>query len=174
MREPSNNQQSATVTIRQASSSDAHRLARLRYAFRSSLDQVNENQVNENEESFVERCTPWMTERLQDSSIWKCWLAERDSLVVGNLWAHLIEKIPNPTLEPEHHAYITNLYVCEDCRGQGIGAMLLSAALLWVQTNDVHAVILWPTERSRSLYQRHGFSAPEDLLELIEINVART
>jgi ribosomal protein S18 acetylase RimI-like enzyme len=50
-------------------------------------------------------------------------------VLVGNLWLQLIEKIPNPTTEPEQHAYVTNFYVTEAARGQGIGTMLLSAAL---------------------------------------------
>jgi hypothetical protein len=30
----------------------------------------------------------------------------------------------------------------------------------------VDAVILWPTARSRSLYLRHGFTAPDDIMQL--------
>jgi GNAT superfamily N-acetyltransferase len=150
------------VTIRLATASDAIVLARLRYAFRSSTGQVDEE-----DESFVQRCTPWMQERLEKASLWRCWLAEHNHTTVGSLWAQLIEKVPNPTAEPEYHVYLTNLYVREDCRGHGIGSVLLSAALAWIQTNDVQAVILWPSKRSRSLYLRHGFSVPEDLMELI-------
>ena len=32
---------------------------------------------------------------------------------------------------------------------------------------DVHAIILWPTERSRPLYERNGFAVREDIMELI-------
>jgi hypothetical protein len=31
----------------------------------------------------------------------------------------------------------------------------------------VHAIILWPTERSRSLYERQGFAVRDDMMELI-------
>lgn len=162
MNDERENQDRTKATIRIATASDANMLARLRYAFRSSLGQVCES-----DESFVQRCTLWMQERLQDGNSWKSWIAEQGQTPVGNLWAQLIEKIPNPTSEPEYHAYLTNLYVREDCRGQGIGSMLLSEAFDWIQRNDVHAVILWPTERSRALYVRHGFSVREDLMELI-------
>jgi Domain of unknown function (DUF4440) len=86
MKDCSENQEGPSVTIRIASASDALALARLRYALRSSLDRVHEN-----EESFVERCRLWMEERLQDHSLWKCWIAERDQMAVGNLWAQLID-----------------------------------------------------------------------------------
>ena len=86
---------------------------------------------------------------------------------MGHLWLQLIEKIPNPIVEPEQHAYITNFYVREEARGCGIGARLLEAALAWSKAQDVQAVILWPTEQSRSLYLRHGFAVRDDLLELL-------
>ena len=107
-----------------------------------------------------------MQERLADDRFWRCWIAEGSDVPVGNLWAQIIEKIPNPVSESEHHAYITNFYVRDDWRGHGIGSMLLSEALTWIQTNEVHAVFLWPTERSRQFYRRHGFSLRGDLMEL--------
>ena len=76
----SENQDGPEVTIRLASVSDAMVLARLRYDFRSSLDQVRED-----DEAFVERCRLWMQERLQDDGSWKCWIAERQQSPVGNL-----------------------------------------------------------------------------------------
>jgi len=162
MSDESESQRQGNVGTRIATPSDAIKLARLRYTFRSSLGQVCES-----DESFVERCTLWMQERLEKADLWKCWVAECGDVPVGNLWAQLIEKVPNPASEPEYHAYLTNFYVREDYCGQGIGSLLLSAALAWIQTNDVHAVILWPTERSRSFYLRRGFSVREDLMELI-------
>jgi hypothetical protein len=44
---------------------------------------------------------------------------------------------------------------------------MLRQVIEWCAVRDVHAVILWPTERSRSLYQRHGFAVREDIMELI-------
>ena len=158
----SENRNNAKVAIRLASEFDAIMLAKLRYTFRSLLGEVSEH-----DDSFLERCTLWMQERLRNDSAWRCWIAECGDAPVGNLWAQLIEKVPNPTSEPECHAYLTNLYVREDYRGNGIGSMLLSAALAWIQTKDVHAVILWPTEQSRSFYLRHGFSVSGDLMELV-------
>jgi GNAT superfamily N-acetyltransferase len=156
------NQTSHAVTIRLATASDALMLARFRYAFRSSIGSVNEN-----EDEFTQRCATWMEERLRDESPWKCWIAELDQTPVGHVWLQLIEKIPNPIVEPECHAYLTNFYVQEDARGAGIGSMLLSAALAWSRTHDVHAAILWPTPQSRSLYLRNGFAVRDDLMELI-------
>lgn len=149
------------VNFRLAKQSDAAALARLRYDFRASTGIATEPEAE-----FIERCSAWMTAHLNDSSLWKCWVAESDSLI-GALWLQLVEKIPNPRAEPEHHAYITNFYLRESARGQGIGSRLLTTALDWCKAGEVHAVILWPTEKSRRLYERHGFAVRSDILELV-------
>lgn len=150
------------TSIRLATSSDALPLAKLRFTFRSGLGQVSES-----EGEFVERCEGWMWERLREGSRWRCWVAEQGQALVGNVWAQLIEKIPNPVAEAEYHAYITNFYVRDGARGKGVGTMLLSGVLGWCKSRDVQAVLLWPTRRSRALYERQGFSVRADMLGLM-------
>jgi GNAT superfamily N-acetyltransferase len=149
------------VVIRKATAADAAALASLRYEFRCSLGPTCESK-----EAFVARCRLWMQTRLEASVTWHCWLVEIEQMPVGHVWVKLIEKIPNPAIEAEYHAYVTNFYVRDDSRGSGIGSMLLGAALTWIRERDVHAVILWPTKNSRSLYERHGFAVRDDLMEL--------
>jgi GNAT superfamily N-acetyltransferase len=146
------------VTIRRATASDAASLADLRYEFRTSLRSPAEARA-----AFVERCTEWMQQRLADST-WLCWVAEDGAALVGHVWLDIMEKIPNPGPEDELHGYITNLYVQDAMRNQGIGAQLLEAALAHCRGNRVDSVILWPTERSRPLYQRHGFEAADGVM----------
>ena len=162
MNDQSENQTSLKIAIRFATESDALLLARFRYAFRASLSPACEDEAE-----FVERCHRWMQARLREAGRWRCWIAEQEHTPVGQLWLQLIEKIPNPPPEPERHAYLTNFYVLEEARSQGIGSILLAAALAWSKTQAVQAVILWPSEQSRSLYLRHGFAVRADLLELL-------
>ncbi len=151
------------TAIRAATAADSAALARLRYEFRVAL-----NPPIEDRDAFVRRCRDWMAERLGADRAWRCWIAERDGEAVGQVWLHVLEKVPNPVAEPEAHAYITNMYVRDGHRGEGIGARLLTRALEWCrERGDVQAVILWPTERSRSLYLRHGFIVRDDVLELV-------
>jgi len=150
------------INLRVAIQSDAPALAELRYALRASTGIATEPQAE-----FIERCRHWMTDHLKDDSLWRCWVAEADHQLIGALWLQLVEKIPNPRSEPEYHAYITNFYVQESARGGGTGSRLLTMALDWCKARGVHAVILWPTEKSRTLYERHGFSVREDILELV-------
>jgi len=148
--------------IRPGAPADAPALARLRYEFRAAIGTPNEPAG-----AFVDRCTIWMAERLLPVSPWHCWVVEHDGAIIGNVWLQLIEKIPNPVPELETHAYITNVYVRPGTRGAGVGERLVATALDWCRSHGVDSVILWPTARSRTLYARHGFALPDDLLETI-------
>ena len=150
------------ITIRTASPADAVALAQLRYEFRASLGEPEED-----DRGFVARCIEWMRPRLEPDAHWRAWVAESDEGLHGAVWIGLIEKMPNPIAEPEEHGYLTNFYVRPRARGAGIGTALLEAALGWCADRGVHAVLLWPTERSRPLYERYGFGRPKSLMEHI-------
>jgi hypothetical protein len=44
---------------------------------------------------------------------------------------------------------------------------MLNQALSWCRDQEVEMIVLWPSDRSRSLYQRHGFTIREELLGLL-------
>lgn len=149
------------LTVRAATTDDAAELARLRYEFRAA-----ERPAAESRETFVERCTTWMRERLAPGSAWRCLLAEQNGATVGHVWLEVVDKVPNPGgNEPERHAYLTNLYVRPEARG-GPGSLLVEAALAWCRERRVDTVFLWPSERSRTLYARYGFAPSSDILAL--------
>lgn len=150
------------VEVRLARVSDAPALASLRYALRASTGRATEPEAE-----FIQRCTSWMQNHLNETERWRCWAAEEEGRLIGAVWVQLVEKIPNPRLETEYHAYLTNFYIAESARGRGLGTQLLQTAIKWCESREVHAIILWPTDRSRSLYERHGFSVREDIMELI-------
>jgi GNAT superfamily N-acetyltransferase len=148
------------VQIRAAGPEDARVVAQMRFEFRGTRAGVIEEEA-----AFVERCAAWMRARLVGES-WSCWIAADGDTIIGHIWMYTLEKIPNPAVEPEHHAYITNFFVRESHRGAGIGTRLLETALDACRARAVDAVILWGTTQSRPLYLRHGFAVPERLLEL--------
>ena len=149
------------LTVRAAGVADAADLARLRYEFRAA-----ERPAVEARDSFITRCTTWMRERLAPDSSWHCIVAERDGAMVGHVWLEVVDKVPNPGAgEPERHVYLTNLYVRPAARG-GPGSALVEAALAWCRERGADTVILWPSEKSRTLYARYGFGPSPDILAL--------
>ncbi len=159
------------ITIRSAGAGDAPVLARMRYEFRTSIDPADEDR-----RVFEERCEAWMAQRLADPATgWRAWVALHPAdgpewrpvpRIVGHVWARLLEKIPNPVPEAEVHAYLTNMYVEPAARGSGIGSALLRSALTWCRERGVGSAVLWPTSRSRTLYERAGFRDTGDVWEL--------
>ena len=100
------------IAIRRATPADTRVLATLRYEFRG-----NHAPPTETAAAFVRRCADWMRRALRDSRRWRCWVAVSHAphlpggAIIGHIWVEIIDKVPNPGKEAEHHAYITNLYV---------------------------------------------------------------
>jgi len=106
-----------------------------------------------------------MREQLEPGGSWCCWVATSGTALVGNVWLQLIEKLPNPVGHAGFHGYVSSVYVAPHRRNAGIGSALLSACVAEAETQGLDALFLWPTDRSRPLYQRHGFAVRDDLLE---------
>jgi GNAT superfamily N-acetyltransferase len=149
------------MSIRAALSGDARALARLRFQFRAELEPATETATH-----FLPRCERWIIERLHQPDRWRCWVASQDGRPVGCVWLQLLEKVPNPVPEPEEHGYVTNLYVVPQARRAGLGGALLEEALNECRRRRLHAVLLWPTPESQSLYRRHGFAPRGDVFVL--------
>jgi GNAT superfamily N-acetyltransferase len=147
------------IDVRAASPADAAVLAELRWEFRTGRAPAAETR-----EAFVERCTVWMRRELA-AGHWRAWVAISEAHIVGQVWLVTLQKIPNPVAERERHAYLSNLYVKPGERG-GAGTRLLEAALAWAKANGVDRVVLWPTARSVSLYERSGFTRNGEVMEL--------
>jgi GNAT superfamily N-acetyltransferase len=146
--------------IRPASPADADALASLRWEFRAGRAPTIESR-----DAFVKRCAVWMARELAPEQAWRAWVAVTDAAIVGHVWVQTIEKIPNPVQEGERHAYLSNFYVQPSARG-GTGTRMLETALAWARANGIDRVILWPSARRITLYERHGFRHQGDVMEL--------
>jgi len=148
------------IEVRPALPDDAAALAELRWEFR-----IARAPANEAHDVFVARCGAWMRRELASAAHWRAWVAVAGGAIVGQAWVQTIGKMPNPVEERERHAYVSNVFVQPAFRG-GAGRQLLEAALAWARANDIDRVILWPSARSVTLYERHGFTHNGDVMEL--------
>ncbi|HEX3644011.1 MAG TPA: GNAT family N-acetyltransferase [Vicinamibacterales bacterium] len=150
------------IEIRTAAVTDAQALAELRWEFRSVQDPATEPH-----DDFVRRCAEWMRRELSIGGSWQVWVAVDRNAIVGQVWVQTVGKIPNPVAdsEPEHIAYLSNLFVKVSARG-GAGTRLLETALDWCRANRMDRVVLWPSRRSVTLYLGHGFSSGGEVMEL--------
>ncbi len=148
------------MKVRPAEPADADALAELRWEFR-----IARAPATEGRDAFVARCARWMHDELAAGTRWRAWVAVERDAIVAQTWVQSIEKMPNPVEEPERHAYVSNVFVRPEHRG-GVGTRLVEAALGWARANAVDRVILWPSARSVSLYERHGFTHHGDVMEL--------
>jgi ribosomal protein S18 acetylase RimI-like enzyme len=148
------------IRIRAAAVGDVDTLADLRWEFRNA-----QNPATEPRDAFAARCAVWMRRELENGRVWKAWVAVDDQVIVGQVWLHIVHKIPNPIAEHEQLAYLSNLYVKPSARG-GTGTRLLETALDACRAERIDRVVLWPSPLSVSLYLGHGFSRTGDVMEL--------
>jgi GNAT superfamily N-acetyltransferase len=151
----------AASQVRRATTADVPVLATLRFEFRS-----RRKTPVEPPDEFLPRCIDWMRPRVADEAKWRVWVLELDGAIVGNIWLEIVEKLPNPNVERELHGYVTNFFVRPEHRNAGAGSRLLHAVLDECRRSNVDSVFLWPSERSRPLYERFGFTTPSDMLVL--------
>ncbi len=102
--------------------------------------------------------------RLPDQ--WRAWIAVDGDEPIGEVFLQIVGKLPNPVVEPERLGYITSLYVVPGHRNAGVGGALLDQALDECRREGLDTVVLWPSSRSRPLYQRRGFVERGDVMEL--------
>jgi len=149
------------ITIDFATIEDVPELARLRW----HLYEEQNGDPGEPFDAYVERFARFATSALA-SDDWRAWLARRDDGPVAAMWLHTVHRVPVPGLRAGPIGYLTNVYVAPEHRNAGLGARMLDRVEAWCADEGYSAVIVWPTERSRSFYGRGGFGRPEEPLVL--------
>lgn len=155
------NQNMHQAYVRQATEADAPAIARLR---RSWTDEQVGTPVAD--DAFEAMFAGWF-ERERSRRI--TWLAEVAGEPVGMLNLVVFDRMPRPIApghedRPTQWGYIANVYVEESARNAGAGRLLGEAALAYADEHRFARVVLSPTERSRSFYERLGFGPATELM----------
>lgn len=147
------------VRYRKATLDDAAELARLRWTFSSP-----ESQAVQDLESFAIGFEEFLHEAFE-SGRWVIFAAELYGRLIGNAYVQVIRKVPRPGRPNRRFGYVTNVFVEESLRGQGIGARLMREAQVWGQAQGLQMLVLWPANGRQSFYERLGFQQDTSEME---------
>lgn len=151
----------ADPTIRIAGISDIPALASLRRTSAAERDAERGHAVAA-DENFETRFALWYK---SECGRRVTWLAEADGEPAGMMNLVVFERMPRPGRDAGRWGYIGNAFVLPAHRDQGVGSLMLAAALRYADERGFARVVLSPSERSVPFYRRAGF-APADALLL--------
>lgn len=146
------------ILIRECDARDVAELARLRVAFLCELG-------HDLPDDFASRLEHWFDQALATPRV-KAWVAESGGAIVGTAAINPFERIPNGTNLAGHGWYVINVYVLPAFRGKGVALALMrtihdAAARAGVPVLELHA-----SEHGRPIYERLGYTTPQDFMQL--------
>lgn len=141
--------------IRRAGDGDLAAIVRLRREW------TQEEAGDSKDPNFTERLAAWFA---RESSGRILWLAEVGGRPVGMMNLAVFERMPQPGRAPSRWGYLGNAFVLAAYRSQGIGRELIEAVLGYADENGFARVVLSPSERSISFYERAGFGPANALM----------
>jgi len=151
-----------TPEIRQAVARDAGALARMRHAL-----YAEHGREREPLDVYADRFAVFVHDVLANDA-WRIWVAELQGEIVGTMWLQLVERVPRPGEDRGELpiGYLTNVFVDQELRDEGLGSRMLEEVITWARVRGVEEIIVWPSERSYPFYERAGFSRTPDPLVL--------
>ncbi len=119
-------------------------------------------------DAMIAAFRPWVEVRLQSGEYvaWLVQTATGEVIAGGGVW--LMDWPPHMIGGPGPRANILNVYTEMEYRGQGLARQLMEAILQWLRENHVGTVILHASEQGRTLYEKLGFQATNEMRLLLQ------
>jgi GNAT superfamily N-acetyltransferase len=136
------------VEIRIAGTSDAGALAALRALWSGG-----------GEPDFEQRMAVWLADEGDRRTTWLASVAEAPVGMASMLEYRRMPRLGRPD---SRWGYVSNMFVREDVRNQGIGAVLLTAIIAAADERGYVRLVLSPSARSVPFYERAGFVVPDE------------
>jgi len=149
------------MIYRLATLADVHTLALLRFDFQEEFG--DEPPVCD-KETFIKACTDFLRTSIADGS-WEHFVAEHEGEIIAFVSLCIIKKMPKPSELNGAIGYVTNTYTLPAYRNQGIGSKLLEQLTSWAKQNHLELLIVWPSDKSVSFYERNGFTNKNKIFE---------
>ena len=161
MERPFDNQ-NTKITYRLATKTDLATLTELRWTFRTEEEPAPKDV---DKAMFLTACLDFLQQGMETKQ-WVYWIAEANGEIVSQVFVQRVRKVPKPSHLYDVYGYITNVYTRATFRGQGIGSELMQHVVQWAEAEKLDTLIVWPSEESGRFYQRLGFRADNDVMEL--------
>jgi GNAT superfamily N-acetyltransferase len=149
--------------IRRATAADANEIARLRWEFSGEGHEPAEPQ-----DAFLRRMAAEVR-RVLASGRWSIWVAEDPGAarrLIATVFLQRVDKVPRPYPRPGAWGYITNVYVDAAWRDRGIGGALMDVVIAAAREEGLDTLLLWPSQRAVSFYERLGFAPATGAMEM--------
>jgi GNAT superfamily N-acetyltransferase len=138
-----------TPVVRIAVTADGPAIATLRRSWTA------EDHGDVEDEGFEARFLDWYE---RESARRVSWLAEVCREPVGMMNLALFERMPRPGRDAGTWGYLSNAFVLQPHRNQGIGALLLNALVAHADDQGYLRIVLRPSQRAIPFYNRAGFT----------------
>ena len=148
------------MIYRLATLNDINRLAELIWEHKnedSPLDPIGKPE-------YVQICSEHMKHRLFDD--YYCWVADDDGLIVSHIHIIITRKLPKPGNLNSCYGRLSQVRTLPEYRNQGIGSELMNSVKKWCREQHIQELVVWPSEQSVSFYERAGFKAENEIMEI--------
>ncbi len=112
---------------------------------------------------MVSNFIPWVRTNLGNGT-YVGWIVEEEGRAVAGAGTWLMEFPPHWMDAQPLRAYLLNFYVDPGFRGQGLAYALLRLAVEDARRRGIRVVSLHASKFGRSLYERNGFEATNEMI----------
>lgn len=113
----------------------------------------------ESDAAFEERFSEWLAAERDRRTTWIACIGQ-DPVGMASLFEY--RRMPRPGRPDSRWGYLSNMFVRDEFRNQGIGSALLSAIVATADEREYARLVLSPSERAVRFYRRAGFVTPDD------------
>jgi GNAT superfamily N-acetyltransferase len=108
---------------------------------------------------FEKRLSDWLVSEGDRRTTWLAWAGD-EAIGMASLFEY--RRMPRPGRDDSRWGYLSNMFVRDEFRNQGIGSALLSAIVAAADERAYARIVLSPSERAVPFYARAGFVIPDD------------
>lgn len=109
--------------------------------------------------AFEGRLSDWLATERDRRTTWLAW-ARQDAIGMASLFEY--RRMPRPGRNDSRWGYLSNMFVRDEFRNQGVGSALLAAIVATADEREYARLVLSPSERAVPFYQRAGFVVPDE------------